>query len=72
MFSCSSAMGSWQLEYIDNFDGTRINKCNWNSQTQENYNAEVQCYTDDGTSANKNYGVSNGTLKIIARKGVNN
>ncbi len=62
-------MAGWQLEWIDNFDGTRVDKSNWTSQTQANYNAEVQCYTDDDTSVNKNYDVSNGTLKIISRKG---
>ncbi|MGB1309781.1 MAG: family 16 glycosylhydrolase [Leucothrix sp.] len=66
------AMAGWQLEWIDDFDGTRVNKNNWTSQIQANYNNEVQCYTDDDTSAIKNYDVSNGTLKIIARKRANN
>lgn len=65
----TSVLAGWQLEWIDDFDGTRVNKSNWTSQTQANYNAEVQCYTDDDTSVNKNYDVSNGSLKIVARKG---
>ena len=65
----STALAGWQLEWIDSFDGSRVDKSNWTSQTQANYNAEVQCYTDDDTSPNKNYDVSNGTLKIISRKG---
>ncbi|MGK0272684.1 MAG: beta-glucanase (GH16 family), partial [Cocleimonas sp.] len=65
-------MAGWKLEWIDTFDGSGVNRGNWTSQTQANYNAEVQCYTDDDTSINKNYDVSNGTLKIIARKGANN
>ena len=65
----SQATAGWQLEWIDNFDGTRVNKNNWTSQDQANYNNEVQCYTDDDTSAEKNYDVSNGTLKIISRRG---
>ena len=68
----SQATAGWQLEWIDNFDGTRVNKNNWTSQDQANYNNEVQCYTDDDTSAEKNYDVSNGTLKIISRRKNNN
>jgi len=68
----SQANAGWQLEWIDNFDGTRVNKDNWTSQVQANYNNEVQCYTDDDTSAAKNYDVSDGTLKIISRRQANN
>lgn len=64
----ASTMAGWQVQWIDKFDGTGINWDNWTAQTQANYNNEVQCYTDDDSSANKNYDVSNGTLKIIARK----
>ena len=67
----SPATAGWQMEWIDNFDGTRVNKDNWTSQVQANYNAELQCYTDDDTSANKNYDVSGGTLKIISRRRAN-
>ena len=65
----SQAAAGWQLEWIDNFDGTRVDQNNWTPQDQANYNNEVQCYTDDDILANKNYDVSNGALKIIARKG---
>ncbi len=65
----SQASAGWQLEWIDTFDGTRVDMDNWTAQDQANYNNEVQCYTDDDTSANKNYDVSDGTLKIIARRG---
>jgi len=64
----SPAIAGWQLEWIDDFEGTRVNKTNWTSQVQANFNNELQCYTDDDTSANKNYDVSNGTLKIISRR----
>ncbi|MCG6201088.1 glycoside hydrolase family 16 protein [Psychromonas antarctica] len=62
------AMAGWEVQWIDKFDGTGVNWDNWTAQTQANYNNEVQCYTDDDSSAEKNYDVSNGTLKIIARK----
>jgi len=68
----SQAMAGWQLNWIDNFDGSRVNKDNWTAQIQANYNNEVQCYTDDDTSAKKNYDVSDGTLKIISRRENNN
>ncbi|ABM02412.1 glycoside hydrolase, family 16 [Psychromonas ingrahamii 37] len=64
----SSAMAGWELQWIDKFDGTSVNWDNWTAQTQANYNNEVQCYTNDDSSVNKNYDVSDGTLKIIARK----
>lgn len=70
MLSFSSlAMAGWDVQWIDKFDGTSVNWDNWTAQTQANYNNEVQCYTNDDSSANKNYDVSGGTLKIIARKG---
>jgi len=70
MLSFSSAtMAGWGVQWIDKFDGTAVNWDNWTAQTKANYNNEVQCYTDDDSSANKNYDVSDGTLKIIARKG---
>lgn len=67
---CISAptMAGWQVQWVDKFDGDGVNWDNWTAQTQANYNNEVQCYTDDDSSAEKNYDVSNGTLKIIARK----
>lgn len=68
----SQANAGWNLEWIDNFDGSRVDKSNWTSQTEADYNKEIQCYTDDDTSAEKNYDVSDGTLKIIARRKDNN
>ncbi len=62
------SMAGWELQWIDRFDGTGVDWNNWTAQIQANFNAEVQCYTDDDSSINKNYDVSNGTLKIIARK----
>jgi beta-glucanase (GH16 family) len=58
----------WEVQWIDKFEGSGVNWDNWTAQIQANYNNEVQCYTDDDSSANRNYDVSNGTLKIIARK----
>lgn len=58
----------WETQWIDRFDGAGINLNNWTPQIQANYNNEAQCYTDDDSSANKNYDISNGTLKIIARR----
>ncbi|WP_019616535.1 glycoside hydrolase family 16 protein [Psychromonas ossibalaenae] len=62
------ALAGWQVQWIDKFNGSSVNWDNWTAQTQANYNNEVQCYTDDDSSAERNYDVSNGTLKIIARK----
>lgn len=61
-------MAGWEVNYIDTFSGNGINWQNWTAQTDANFNNEVQCYTDDDSSVNKNFDVSNGTLKIIARK----
>lgn len=58
----------WEVTWIDRFDGTGINWDNWTAQIQANYNNEVQCYTDDETSAQRNYDTSDGTLKITAHK----
>lgn len=65
---CSAANAGWELAWVDRFDGTGVNWDNWTAQTQANYNNEVQCYTDDETSAQRNYEVSDGTLKITARR----
>ncbi|MFT6987614.1 MAG: beta-glucanase (GH16 family) [Psychromonas sp.] len=61
-------LAGWEVQWIDPFEGTGVNWDNWTAQTQANYNNEVQCYTDDDSSVNKNFDVSDGTLKIIARK----
>ena len=62
------AAAGWEIQWQDQFDGTGVNWNNWTAQIQANYNNEVQCYTDDDSSENRNYDVSDGTLKIIARK----
>ncbi|WNC71752.1 family 16 glycosylhydrolase [Thalassotalea psychrophila] len=64
----TTVQAGWQVEWIDKFDGDGVNWDNWTAQTNANYNNEVQCYTDDESSANQNYQVSDGTLQIIARK----
>jgi beta-glucanase (GH16 family) len=66
------SQAGWEVKWIDKFEGTAVNWDNWTAQTEANYNNEVQCYTDDDSSSEKNYDVSDGTLKIIARKKVNN
>jgi len=66
------SLAGWEIQWIDSFDGNSVNWDNWTAQTEANYNNEVQCYTDDDSSAEKNYDVSDGTLKIIARKKANN
>jgi beta-glucanase (GH16 family) len=62
------ATAGWEVQWIDTFEGNGVNWENWTAQTQANYNNEVQCYTDDDFSSNRNYEVVDGTLKIIARK----
>ena len=64
----SISLAGWEVTWIDRFDETGVNWNNWTPQIQANYNNEVQCYTDDDNSAQRNYEVSDGTLKIIARK----
>ncbi len=61
-------LAGWEVQWIDKFNGKGVNWQNWTAQVQANYNNEVQCYTDDETSTDLNYDVSNGSLKIIARK----
>ena len=68
-FLAGSVSAGWEVQWIDRFDGDGVNWDNWTAQTQANFNAEVQCYTDDDSSPDRNYEVSNGTLKIIARRG---
>ncbi|MGR5284330.1 glycoside hydrolase family 16 protein [Vibrio maritimus] len=65
------AHAGWEVHWIDTFEGEGVNWDNWTAQTQANYNNEVQCYTDDDVSESRNYDVSDGTLKIIARKQTN-
>ena len=68
----TSAQAGWEATWIERFDGISVNWNNWTAQTNANYNNEIQCYTDDDSSALRNYDVSNGTLKIIARRGAVN
>ncbi len=63
-----SAQAGWEVTWIERFDGTAVNWNNWTAQTNANYNNEEQCYTDDETSVNRNYEVSDGTLKITSRR----
>jgi beta-glucanase (GH16 family) len=62
------SLAGWEVTWIDRFEETGVNLNNWTPQIQANYNNEVQCYTDDDSSAQRNYDASDGTLKIIARK----
>lgn len=65
------AVAGWEVNWIDSFDGMGVDWSNWTAQTEADFNGEIQCYTDDDSSAEKNYDVSNGTLKIIARRQAN-
>jgi beta-glucanase (GH16 family) len=58
----------WEVSWIERFDGEGVNWNNWTAQIQANYNNEIQCYTDDETSEQRNFEVSDGTLKITARR----
>jgi len=69
MVSAGTASAGWEVLWIDRFDGGGVDWNNWTAQTQANFNNEVQCYTDDDSSPTRNYEVSDGTLKIIARRG---
>lgn len=62
------SFAGWEVTWIDRFDGSSVDLDNWTPQIQANYNNEVQCYTDDDSSAQQNYDASDGTLKIIARR----
>lgn len=67
LFSVPSTAG-WQSTWVEPFNGSSVDWDNWTAQTQANYNNEVQCYTDNDQTENRNYEVSQGSLKIIARK----
>ncbi|TYK65111.1 glycoside hydrolase family 16 protein [Colwellia echini] len=68
LVATAPAFAGWEVNFIDKFEGTGVDWNNWTAQTDANFNNEVQCYTDDDSSENKNFDVSSGTLKIIARK----
>lgn len=63
-----AANAGWEVQWIEQFDGDGVDWSNWTAQTAANFNNEVQCYTDDDSSEQRNYEVSDGTLKIIARR----
>ena len=60
------ADGEYQLVWSDEFDGTELNRNNWNVEVNGNGggNNELQYYVD----RTNNIQVSDGTLKITARK----
>jgi beta-glucanase (GH16 family) len=62
------SQAGWEVSWIERFDGEGVNWNNWTAQIQANYNNEIQCYTDDESSGQGNFEVSNGTLKITARR----
>lgn len=64
----SASPAGWETQWIDRFDGSGLDLNNWTPQIQASYNNEIQCYTDDDSSVNKNYELSGGSLKIIARR----
>jgi beta-glucanase (GH16 family) len=64
----AQSQAGWEVSWIERFDGEGVNWNNWTAQIQANYNNEIQCYTDDETSAQRNFEVSDGTLKITARR----
>jgi beta-glucanase (GH16 family) len=68
LITTTTVNAGWEVNYIDTFSGDSVNWQNWTAQIDANFNNEVQCYTDDDSSVNKNFDVSDGTLKIIARK----
>ena len=58
----------WVQVWGDEFDGTSINTSNWAHNTTVHVNNEQQQYT----TSNQNISVSNGTLKLTARKQATN
>lgn len=68
LLATSLASAGWQVQWIERFEGDGVDWSNWTAQTTANFNNEVQCYTDDDSSPVRNYEVSDGTLKIIARR----
>ncbi len=60
--------GGWVQIWNDEFDGTSVNPSNWFANTGVHVNSEQQQYTNSPN----NIQVSNGTLKLIARREWNN
>ena len=52
----------WSLVWSDEFDGTKLDTSKWSYETGSGHNNEKQYYTKDNIS------VSDGTLKITAKK----
>lgn len=67
-FPIAQSQAGWEVSWIDRFDGESMNWNNWTAQIQASYNNEIQCYTDNETGENRNFEVSDGTLKITARR----
>ena len=61
-----AAVGDWELVWSDDFEGTSLNRNNWNVEVNGSGggNNEKQYYVD----SENNLKVSDGTLKIICRK----
>jgi beta-glucanase (GH16 family) len=68
LFPLAQSQAGWEVSWIERFDGESVNWNNWTAQIQANYNNEIQCYTDNETGENRNFEVSDGTLKITARR----
>lgn len=61
-----AAVGEYKLVWSDDFDGTSLNRDNWNVEVNGDGsgNGELQYYVD----SENNIKVSDGTLKLICRK----
>ena len=60
--SASNDNNRWELVWSDEFNGTSLDLTKWAYETGSAYNNEAQYYTKNNVS------VSNGTLKITAKK----
>lgn len=64
-----TALAGWEVHWVEKFDGTQVDTNLWTHQIQADYTGTEECYTDNETPELGNAIVSNGTLKIIARRG---
>jgi beta-glucanase (GH16 family) len=69
MIAAKPVFAGWETHWIDKFDRTSVNYNIWTAEIQADYTGTEECYTDDETPQTGNLEVSNGTLKITARKG---
>lgn len=69
LITAKPVFAGWETHWIDKFDGTSVNYNIWTAEIQADFTGTEECYTDDETPGTGNLDVSNGTLKIIARKG---